>query len=156
MLPNFANFLSSNGITLSLLMGAVGLVVAVYLIKIVIQHSIGTELMIKVSTSIQDGAKAYLNRQVKTISLISLGVTLVLFLMSQAGKVHPSMPIGFLIGAVCSLAAGYIGMKIAVMANVRTTQAAVDDEHKALNVAFNGGAVIYTRNIPTAKLTKKM
>ena len=51
------------------------------------------------------------------------------------------MPIGFLIGAVCSLAAGYIGMKIAVMANVRTTQAAVDDEHKALNVAFNGGAV---------------
>ena len=49
--------------------------------------------------------------------------------------------IGFLIGAVCSLAAGYIGMKIAVMANVRTTQAAVDDEHKALNVAFNGGAV---------------
>lgn len=141
MLPNFANFLSSNGITLSLLMGAVGLVVAVYLIKIVIQHSIGTELMIKVSTSIQDGAKAYLNRQVKTISLISLGLTLVLFLMSQAGKVHSSMPIGFLIGAVCSLAAGYIGMKIAVMANVRTTQAAVDDEHKALNVAFNGGAV---------------
>ena len=141
MLPNFANFLSSNGITLSLLMGAVGLVVAVYLIKIVTQHSIGTELMIKVSTAIQDGAKAYLNRQVKTISLISLGLTLVLFLMSQAGKVHPSMPIGFLIGAVCSLAAGYIGMKIAVMANVRTTQAAVDDEHKALNVAFNGGAV---------------
>ena len=60
MLPNVANFLSSNGITLSLLMGAVGLVVAVYLINN--QHSIGTELMIKVSTSIQDGAKAYLNR----------------------------------------------------------------------------------------------
>ena len=111
-------------------MGAVGLVVAVYLIKIVTQHSIGTELMIKVSTAIQDGAKAYLSRQVKTISLISLGLTLVLFLMSQAGKVHPSMPIGFLIGAAFSLAAGYIGMKIAVMANVRTTQAAVDDEHK--------------------------
>ena len=85
MLPNFANFLSSNGITLSLLMGAVGLVVAVYLIKIVTQHSVGTELMIKVSTAIQDGAKAYLSRQVKTISLISLGLTLVLFLMSQAG-----------------------------------------------------------------------
>ena len=141
MLPNLANFLSSNGITLSLVMGAVGLVVAIYLIRIVTNHSVGTQLMIKVSTAIQDGAKAYLNRQVKTISLISVGLALILFLMSQAGKVHPSMPIGFLIGAVCSLAAGYIGMKIAVMANVRTTQAAVDDEHKALNVAFNGGAV---------------
>ena len=61
--------------------------------------------------------------------------------MSQAEKVHGSMPIGFLIGAVFSLVAGYIGMRIAVMANVRTTQAATEDEHKALKVAFNGGAV---------------
>ncbi len=58
--------------------------------------------------AIEDGAKAYLNRQVKTISFISLCIALILFLMSQAEKVHGSMPIGFLIGAVCSLVAGYI------------------------------------------------
>ena len=136
-----ASFLSSSGITLSLFMGAVGLIVAIFLIRNVIKQPVGTELMKKVSGAIQDGAKAYLNRQVRTISIISIGLALVLYLMSLADKVHASMPIGFLIGAVCSLIAGYIGMKIAVLANVRTTQAAVESEHKALNVAFNGGAV---------------
>ena len=136
-----ASFLSSSGITLSLFMGGVGLIVAIFLIRNVIKQPVGTELMKKVSGAIQDGAKAYLNRQVRTISIISIGLALVLYLMSLADKVHASMPIGFLIGAVCSLIAGYIGMKIAVLANVRTTQAAVESEHKALNVAFNGGAV---------------
>ena len=138
---DLASFLSSSGITLSLFMGGVGLIVAIFLIRNVIKQPVGTELMKKVSGAIQDGAKAYLNRQVRTISIISIGLALLLYLMSLAGKVHTSMPIGFLIGAVCSLIAGYIGMKIAVLANVRTTQAAVEDEHKALNVAFNGGAV---------------
>ncbi len=136
-----ASFLSSSGITLSLFMGGVGLIVALFLIRNVTKQPVGTELMKKVSGAIQDGAKAYLNRQVRTISIISIGLALVLYLMSLADKVHASMPVGFLIGAVCSLIAGYIGMKIAVLANVRTTQAAVEDEHKALNVAFNGGAV---------------
>jgi len=136
-----ASFLSSSGITLSLFMGGVGLIVAIFLIRNVIKQPVGTELMKKVSGAIQDGAKAYLNRQVRTISIISIVLAILLYLMSLAEKVHTSMPIGFLIGAACSLIAGYIGMKIAVMANVRTTQAAVDDEHKALNVAFNGGAV---------------
>ena len=138
---DLASFLSSSGITLSLFMGGVGLIVAIFLIRNVIKQPVGTELMKKVSGAIQDGAKAYLNRQVRTISIISIGLALVLYLMSLADKVHASMPIGFLIGAVCSLIAGYIGMKIAVLANVRTTQAAVESEHKALNVAFNGGAV---------------
>ena len=138
---DLASFLSSSGITLSLFMGAVGLIVAIFLIRNVIKQPVGTELMKKVSGAIQDGAKAYLNRQVRTISIISIGLAMVLYLMSLADKVHASMPIGFLIGAVCSLIAGYIGMKIAVLANVRTTQAAVESEHKALNVAFNGGAV---------------
>jgi K(+)-stimulated pyrophosphate-energized sodium pump len=138
---DLASFLSSSGITVSLFMGGVGLIVAIFLIRNVIKQPVGTELMKKVSGAIQDGAQAYLNRQVKTISIISIGLALVLYLMSLADKVHASMPIGFLIGAVCSLIAGYIGMKIAVLANVRTTQAAVESEHKALNVAFNGGAV---------------
>ncbi len=141
MFLTLANFLIDIGIPFSLFLGGIGLIVAIILIRSVVKQSVGTELMQKVAGAIQDGAKAYLNRQVRTISFISLGITLVLFLMSQAGKVHGSMPIGFLIGAVCSLVAGYIGMRIAVMANVRTTQAATEDENKALNVAFNGGAV---------------
>ncbi|NCG27275.1 MAG: sodium-translocating pyrophosphatase [Verrucomicrobiales bacterium] len=141
MFLTLANFLIDIGIPFSLFLGGIGLIVAIILIRSVVKQSVGTELMQKVAGAIQDGAKAYLNRQVRTISFISLGITLVLFLMSQAGKVHGSMPIGFLIGAVCSLVAGYIGMRIAVMANVRTTQAATEDENKALNVACNGGAV---------------
>ncbi len=136
-----ADFLIDSGIPFSLFLGGIGLVVAILLIRSVVKQSVGTELMQKVAGAIQDGAKAYLNRQVRTISIISLGIALVLFLMSQAEKVHGSMPIGFLIGAAFSLVAGYIGMRIAVMANVRTTQAATEDEHKALKVAFNGGAV---------------
>ena len=136
-----ADFLIDSGIPFSLFLGGIGLVVAILLIRSVVKQSVGTELMQKVAGAIQDGAKAYLNRQVRTISIISLGIALILFLMSQAEKVHGSMPIGFLIGAAFSLVAGYIGMRIAVMANVRTTQAATEDEHKALKVAFNGGAV---------------
>ena len=136
-----ANFLINSGIPFSLFLGAIGLVVAILLIRSVVKQSVGTELMKKVAGAIEDGAKAYLSRQVRTISFISVCIALILFLMSQAEKVHASMPIGFLIGAVCSLVAGYIGMRIAVMANVRTTQAATEDEHKAMKVAFNGGAV---------------
>jgi K(+)-stimulated pyrophosphate-energized sodium pump len=136
-----ANFLIEKGAVLSLALAGIGLIVAIILIRMVVSQSAGSDLMKKVAGAIQDGAKAYLRRQVVTISVISVGLAVVLFLVAQSGKVHAAMPVGFLIGAVCSLLAGYIGMRIAVMANVRTTQAASESEHKALNVAFNGGAV---------------
>ena len=136
-----ANFLIEKGAVLSLALAGIGLIVAIILIRMVVSQSAGSDLMKKVAGAIQDGAKAYLRRQVVTISVISAALAVVLFLVAQSGKVHPAMPVGFLIGAVCSLLAGYIGMRIAVMANVRTTQAASESEHKALNVAFNGGAV---------------
>ena len=136
-----ANFLIEKGAVLSLALAGVGLVVAIILIRMVVSQSAGSDLMKKVAGAIQDGAKAYLRRQVVTISIISAGLAVVLFLLAQSGKVHSAMPVGFLIGAACSLLAGYIGMRVAVMANVRTTQAASESEHKALNVAFNGGAV---------------
>ena len=136
-----ANLLIEKGAVLSLALAGIGLIVAIILIRMVVSQSAGSDLMKKVAGAIQDGAKAYLRRQVATISVISAGLAVVLFLVAQSGKVHPAMPVGFLIGAACSLLAGYIGMRIAVMANVRTTQAASESEHKALNVAFNGGAV---------------
>src|SRR5205807_4907637 len=82
------------------------------------------------------GAKAYLNRQVMTISVIAV----IIFILLWIFKDHPTA-IGFVVGAFCSLSAGFIGMRIAVITNVRTTQAATHSMIAALRVAFNGGAV---------------
>jgi K(+)-stimulated pyrophosphate-energized sodium pump len=92
--------------------------------------------MRQISAAVQEGAKAYLNRQVVTISAIAVIIFILLFIF----KDHPTA-IGFVVGAFCSLSAGFIGMRIAVIANVRTTQAASVARTNALRMAFNGGAV---------------
>ncbi len=114
----------------------IGLVFAVFLILAVMRHSAGNEKMREISAAVQEGAKAYLNRQVKTISVIAVIIFILLFIF----KDHATA-IGFVIGAFCSLAAGFIGMRVAVLANVRTTQAASVTRTAALRIAFNGGAV---------------
>ena len=119
-----------------MLCAVVGLVFALFLIITVIRRSPGNEKMQQISAAVQEGAKAYLHRQVVTISAIAVVIFLLLFFF----KDHPTA-IGFVIGAFCSLAAGYIGMRIAVLANVRTTQAASVTRTAALRIAFNGGAV---------------
>ncbi len=133
-----ANALLTQGIPISLAMAAIGLIAAFVLIKQIVSSSVGNEAMQHVAKAIQTGAQAYLNRQVLAIGVIAAMIFVLLLLWKQGNL---ETPIGFLIGAACSLAAGYIGMKIAVMANVRTTQAASQSSDKALNVAFNGGAV---------------
>ena len=119
-----------------MLCAVIGLVFAFFLILAIIRHSPGNEKMREISAAVQEGAKAYLHRQVVTISAIAVIIFLLLFRF----KDHPTA-IGFVIGAFCSLAAGYIGMRIAVLANVRTTQAASVTRTAALRIAFNGGAV---------------
>jgi len=126
----------NSGVPLSMLCAAVGLVFAFFLIITVIRRSPGNEKMQQISAAVQEGAKAYLHRQVVTISAIAVIIFLLLFFF----KDRPTA-IGFVIGAFCSLAAGYIGMRIAVLANVRTTQAASVTRTAALRIAFNGGAV---------------
>src|SRR6266700_689422 len=126
----------NSGVPLSMLCAVVGLVFAFYLIIPVIRRSPGNEKMQQISAAVQEGAKAYLHRQVVTISAIAVIIFLLLFFF----KDRPTA-IGFVIGAFCSLAAGYIGMRIAVLANVRTTQAASVTRTAALRIAFNGGAV---------------
>jgi K(+)-stimulated pyrophosphate-energized sodium pump len=126
----------NSGVPLSMLCAVVGLVFALFLIIAVIRRSPGNEKMRQISAAVQEGAKAYLHRQVVTISAIAVVIFLLLFFF----KDHPTA-IGFVIGAFCSLAAGYIGMRIAVLANVRTTQAASVTRTAALRIAFNGGAV---------------
>ena len=112
----------SSGITISLLLAAVGLACSFYLIKMIVAAPAGDGRMKEVAGAIQEGARAYLNRQVATIGVIAT----VIFLLVAWKKDWPTS-FGFLIGAVCSLAAGFIGMRIAVLANVRTAQGASDE-----------------------------
>src|ERR1043166_9225583 len=137
MITIFLGFsLLDSGVHLSMFCAAIGLAFAFLLITAVIRKSAGNERMQEIAGAVQEGAKAYLNRQVITISSIAV----VIFILLLIFKDRPTA-IGFVIGAFCSLSAGFIGMRIAVVANVRTTQAATESITKALRMAFNGGAV---------------
>ena len=125
-----------SGVPMSMLCAVVGLIFAFLLIAVILRSPSGNERMREISAAVQEGAKAYLKRQVVTISVIAVIIFLLLFFF----KDHPTA-IGFVIGAFCSLAAGYIGMRIAVLANVRAAQAASHTRTAALRMAFNGGAV---------------
>src|SRR3982074_1023233 len=106
-----------SGVTLSMLCAIAGLAFAFFLIKAVIRLSPGNDRMRQIAGAIEEGAKAYLKRQVVTISAIAAVIFVLLFIFRDKFTA-----IGFVIGASCSLAAGYIGMRIAVLANKRTTQ----------------------------------
>ncbi|MDF1747999.1 MAG: sodium/proton-translocating pyrophosphatase, partial [Alphaproteobacteria bacterium] len=104
--------------------------------KSILSLSAGNARMQEIAAAIQEGATAYLNRQYMTISLVGVVVTLILgFALSWTSA------IGFIIGAVLSGAAGYIGMIISVRANVRTTEASRESLAAGLSVSFKSGAV---------------
>src|SRR5881396_673092 len=132
----FAFNILTSGVPLSMVCAVIGLAAAFFLIAAVVRSPSGNQRMRQISGAVQEGAKAYLNRQVITISSIAV----IIFILLLIFKDRPTA-IGFVIGAFCSLSAGYIGMRIAVIANVRTTQAATVSITKALRMAFNGGAV---------------
>ncbi len=116
-----------------------GLAAADVLFLIVRRMPAGTERMREVAAAIETGAKAYLKRQILTILAIAAVIAAAIFIFYP--KDPGQVTAGFLLGALCSLAAGYAGMRVAVMANVRTAQGATVSRHTALRVAFNGGAV---------------
>ncbi|HVY16206.1 MAG TPA: sodium-translocating pyrophosphatase [Rhodopila sp.] len=96
----------------------------------------GTSRMQEIAAAVQEGAKAYLNRQYRTIGIVGIGILILLGILLG---IHTA--IGFLIGAVLSAAAGYIGMNVSVRANVRTAQASRDGLASGLAVAFQAGAI---------------
>ena len=99
--------------------------------------STGNERMNEIAGAIQEGAKAYLNKQYKTIAIVGVAVVIVLFALFQ----NLIAPVGFIIGAVLSGIAGYVGMLVSVQANVRTTEASRQSLGAGLNVAFKAGAI---------------
>ena len=96
----------------------------------------GDQKMTEIAEAIKTGAIAYLNRQLK-----SMGIAGIVMFVVIAIALGFTTAIGFLVGAVASFAAGYIGMRVSVIANVRTAEAAKGGLAKGLSLAFRGGAV---------------
>src|SRR5450755_2784076 len=108
MVPVVASLLT-NGIPLSLLCALVGLAFAIVLIRGILAASPGNERMREIASAIEEGAKAYLHRQVLTVSAIAIIIFILLFIFKDHELKDGAASIGFLVGAVCSLAAGFIG-----------------------------------------------
>ncbi|MCI0885708.1 MAG: sodium-translocating pyrophosphatase, partial [Chloroflexi bacterium] len=130
------------------------LLFAVYLARVVMAHDTGTDAMRSIAAAIQEGASAFLYREYLYISVFVTIVTITLALLvdadildkfpSEKGELTglPRTAIAYLIGAIASATAGYIGMMIAVRANVRTAASAHEGLNPALRVAFSSGAVM--------------
>jgi K(+)-stimulated pyrophosphate-energized sodium pump len=107
-----------------------------FLIGSILSKPAGNDKMREIAAAIQAGAKAYLNRQYRTISIIAVILFIVLWVLLDF-----TTAIGFVVGAVLSALAGYVGMNVSVRANVRTAEAAKNGLSTALSLAFRGGAI---------------
>ena len=118
------------------LVGVAGILFAITLAAIVKGAPAGNERMQEIAGAIQEGAIAYLNRQLKSMGIAGIIIFAVIFFTMGA-----KTAIGFLVGAVASFLAGYIGMRVSVLANVRTAEAARKGMAAGLSMAFKGGSV---------------
>jgi K(+)-stimulated pyrophosphate-energized sodium pump len=109
----------------------------------VAKQEVGSEKMARIAKNIADGAMSFLKAEYKILSIFVVAVAVLLFFKGSNEEGSNGMvAVSFVVGAICSALAGFIGMRVATKANVRTTQAARTSLGRALEVAFAGGAVM--------------
>ncbi|HEU4657655.1 MAG TPA: sodium-translocating pyrophosphatase [Capillimicrobium sp.] len=131
-----SDFLNDHGVVVALVCAGLAVIYGVVTSRSLLALSPGNERMQFISGAVQQGARAYLNRQYSIIALVGLVLFVALIFVQDI-----EVAVGFLIGGILSAAAGYIGMNVSVRANARVAEAARGGVPRALKVAFQGGAV---------------
>ena len=132
------DFFNDHAVLFALVCAFIAIAYGLYLTWWLLKQPQGSERMREISRAVQEGAAAYLRKQYTTIAIVAIVPFLVLGFYNELGW---GTAFGFLVGAVFSAAAGFIGMNVAVRSNVRTAEAAKHGLTPALNVAFRAGSV---------------
>jgi len=140
-------------ILLVIAISCLSLLFALYLARYVCQRDMGTQKMQEISNAIKEGAEAFLSRQNRTIVLLAAPLAVLIFILYAFVRMpNPADPVppvqlafwttvAFVLGALCSVTAGYIGMWVSIRANIRTAAAVRSSLNEALRIALRGGAV---------------
>ncbi|MCL2770066.1 MAG: sodium/proton-translocating pyrophosphatase, partial [Solirubrobacterales bacterium] len=131
-----STFLTNHGVVVALVCAACAVIYGLLTTRALLALSPGNERMRSISHAVQQGARAYLNRQYSTIAVVGVAIFVVLIFLQNI-----EVAVGFLIGGILSGSAGYIGMNVSVRANARVAEAARGGVGPALSVAFRGGAI---------------
>src|ERR1041384_1306397 len=130
-----------------------GLLFALYLIRDVLRRDTGTDRMREISNAIKQGAEAFLRRQNRTIGFLAFALACIIYILYAFVRAHNEhdpastsalalwTTLSFVLGAACSVAAGYMGMWVAIRSNIRTASAARSKMNDALQTSLRGGAV---------------
>jgi K(+)-stimulated pyrophosphate-energized sodium pump len=132
------DFFKDHAVLFALVCSGIAVAYGLYLVYWLLSQPAGNERMQEIARAVQEGAAAYLRKQYTTIAFVAIVPFLLLGFYNKLGW---GTAVGFLIGAVLSAAAGFIGMNVAVRSNVRTAEAARHGLSPALNVAFRAGSV---------------